>query len=66
MKKAGCTRLEIFFDQDNDNKVLTVEEWNSKESHQNFLKYMSETGALKKTYDTLEGEPSGHYYNQVI
>jgi quinol monooxygenase YgiN len=63
-KQKGCISHKIFRDIENPNKVMSYEEWESKEDHDNFVGSFSkeEMGAW---IGMLSREPEGAFYTEL-
>ena len=58
----GCRDLRIFTDPDTADIVLSIEEWDSRESHQSFVDSITEE-AMTAAYTVLAGPPEVKYYD---
>ncbi len=58
----GCRDLRVFVDPDAADVVLSIEEWDSRESHQSFVDSISEE-AMAAAYTVLTGPPEVKYYD---
>lgn len=63
-KQKGCISHKVFRDIENPNKVMSYEEWESKEDHDNFVGSFSkeEMGAW---IGMLSREPEGAFYTEL-
>lgn len=57
----GCRNIVILYDEKKEN-LLVLEEWLSKEDHQNYVKMISENGVMNTLLTFFDGEPSVQYY----
>ena len=63
-KQKGCISHKIFRDIENPNKVMSYEEWESKEDHDNFVSAFSEE-EMGEWLGMLSREPEGSFYTQM-
>jgi quinol monooxygenase YgiN len=63
-KQKGCISHKVFRDIENPNKIMSYEEWESKEDHDNFVGSFSkeEMGAW---IGMLSREPEGAFYTEL-
>ena len=61
----GCEGFKVLAGQHDPNNVVVVEQWASKEHHQRYLAWRTETGFIDKFMSMLAGEPSIRYYDEV-
>lgn len=63
-KQKGCISHKIFRDIENPNKVMSYEEWESKEDHDNFVGAFSEE-EMGAWLGMLSREPEGSFYTEI-
>ncbi len=61
----GCEGIRVHSGQDDPNNVVLVEHWASKEHHQKYLAWRTETGFMDQLMTMLDGPPSIRYYDEV-
>ena len=59
---AGCRRVSILFDRNND-EMLLDEEWQDVSSHQAYLKFIEDNGVLGQLSGFLSGPPRIKYFD---
>ena len=58
----GCLNLRVLTDPDAADIVLSIEEWDNRESHQSFVDSITEE-AMTAAYTVLTGPPEVRYYD---
>lgn len=58
----GCRDLRVLTDPGAADIVLSIEEWDSRESHQSFVDSITEE-AMAAAYTVLTGPPEVKYYD---
>ena len=64
----GCQSMQILEDTENPDTILSVEVWDSRESHQQYMLSLFEPDvrpAVKEEMAVLAGPPKGKYYNPI-
>ena len=61
----GSLIVSLFYDQEARNFLIS-EEWLSREHHQNYIKFISENGAMNQLVSFLEGPPTIKYYSRLM
>jgi len=57
----GCSQIDISTDQDDPNRIILTENWDSKEHHLKFLEYLTNDGTLEKLGALLSAPPKISY-----
>lgn len=57
----GCSSVKVYFDNITNEMIIT-ESWVSKEHHNNYIKFISENGVMKRLISFLQKEPTIKYY----
>jgi len=60
----GCEGMSLFRDPENPDTILSIEQWDIRESHHKFLAAMSEAD-MAKANSTMTGPPEGVFYDPV-
>ncbi len=55
----GCLDVKLYTNNDNENQVFIVGNWEEKKNHESYLEMRKETGLLGQIVSTLEGGESG-------
>jgi quinol monooxygenase YgiN len=63
-KQKGCISHKVFRDIENSNKVMSYEEWENKEDHDNFVGAFSEK-EFGEWLGMLSREPEGSFYTEL-
>jgi len=58
----GCESVNVYFNEETYNMAIN-EIWESKESHHNYIKFISENGVMSKLASYLSIEPNIKYYD---
>ena len=61
----GCHGIECYFEQDDPNSLVFVEHWDSREVHQKYLQWRTETGVMDAFGAMLSGPPSIRYFDKA-
>lgn len=61
----GCRGLTVHYDEQAPEKVLLVEQWESRADHEKYLAWRQETGVLDEIMAQLEGPPSIRYFSYI-
>lgn len=64
----GCQSMQILEDPENPDTILSVEVWDSRESHQQYMLSLFEPDvrpAVKEEIAVLARPPEGKYYNPI-
>jgi quinol monooxygenase YgiN len=61
----GCNGITIHTDQDDPNRFLFVEDFDSRQQYEKYLAWRMERGDGEKMMAWLVGEPSVRYYDNV-
>ncbi|MEJ2116959.1 MAG: antibiotic biosynthesis monooxygenase [Alphaproteobacteria bacterium] len=62
---SGSLGVSLFYDQETRNFLIS-EEWLSREHHQNYIKFVTDNGALSQLASYLEGPPVIKYYSRLL
>lgn len=60
----GCQLFDICVDQDNPNRVLFYEIWDSRPAQEKYLAWRTETGLVEQLGGFLSGPPSFGYFDK--
>ena len=61
----GCEGITVQSNADDPSNVVILEQWQSREHHEKYLAWRTETGVMGKIGAMLTGEPSIRYFNVV-
>ena len=64
-KYDGCRGLNVYFDIEDKNKLVLVEHWESRQHHEKYLGWRTETGVMEKLGSMLAGPPSIRYFEKA-
>ena len=56
-KKNGAISIDICVDQDNSDRVVLVERWDSRSHHENYVAYRKKRGDIDKIMTMLSAPP---------
>ena len=56
-KKDGAISIDICIDQDNPDKIVLVERWDTRTHHENYVAYRKEKGDIEKIMTMLSTPP---------
>lgn len=64
-KFKGCRAIDVWGNQDQSNNIILSEIWETKEDHQKYVAWRTETGAMAELGARLAEPPSIRYYDKV-
>ena len=56
-KKEGAISIDVCVDQDNSDRIVLVERWDSRFHHENYVAYRKERGDIDKIMTMLSSPP---------
>jgi quinol monooxygenase YgiN len=59
----GCQEVKVYRGQEDADRVVLVEQWDSPANHQAYMAWRTETGALAALADVLAAEPTFTYFD---
>ncbi|MFQ5743396.1 MAG: putative quinol monooxygenase [Acidobacteriota bacterium] len=61
----GCRGITAYQDLDDEQTVVLVEFWDTREHYERYLAWRTETGVIAQLVAMLEGEPSIRYFETM-
>lgn len=61
----GCQGVDVFVNQDTPGNLVAVEYWESREHHEKYAQWRTETGVMEGLGSMLAGPPSTRYFDKV-
>ena len=61
----GCKGMDVYFNTENKNNMVVVERWESRQHHEKYLGWRTETGVMGKLGGMLAGPPSIRYFERA-
>jgi quinol monooxygenase YgiN len=61
----GCQALDVYFNSEDEGKMVLVEHWDSRQRHEKYLGWRTETGVMAKLGGMLAGPPSIRYFSRA-
>jgi quinol monooxygenase YgiN len=61
----GGLSVRVLKDKDNPRQITSVEEWESIEKHEIFLKRINEVEILKDALSIMQSKPIGKYFEEA-
>jgi quinol monooxygenase YgiN len=61
----GCLGIELQINQDEPTNMIAVEEWETREDHQKYAAWRTETGFLERISSMLSGPLSIRYFDKT-
>jgi len=58
----GCESVKVYFNEETSEMAIN-EIWESKESHHNYIKFISENGVMSELVSYLSNKPNIKYYD---
>ena len=65
MASAGCLSVKMYVDETDPNTFILIEEWESKEKHNEYFGRLIEAGEWKIMSEHLASEPEGRYCTEL-
>lgn len=61
----GCRGIDVYFDTDDEARMIFVEHWDSRPHHEKYVGWRTETGVMDKLGGMLAGPPSIRYFGRA-
>lgn len=61
----GCQAMDVYFNSEDENNMVVVERWDSRQHHEKYLGWRKETGVMDKLGGMLAGPPSIRYFERA-
>jgi len=61
----GCAGIDLYFDTADDTSLILIEHWASRQHHEQYLGWRTETGVMEKIGSMLAGPPSIRYLDRA-
>jgi len=61
-KFEGCIGVSVLQNQDDPDTLVLVEEWETKQNHEKYMGWRTETGLVDQLVAAIEGPPSIRYF----
>lgn len=61
----GCRGIVLQINQDEPANMILAEEWETREDHQKYLAWRTETGVVARIVSMLSGPPSIRYFDKT-
>jgi len=61
----GCNGVTVHNNQDDNNNIVIVEDWDSRHQYEKYLAWRADRGDLEKLGPMVAGEPSIRYYDNA-
>ncbi len=61
----GCQYIDVYFDTDVPNKMVLVEEWESREHYKKYHEWRTETGVIDKIRSMIDGSADINFLNKI-
>ena len=61
----GCQGFELYFNTEDEAKMVLIEHWDSRAHHEKYLGWRTETGVMDKLGGMLAGPPSVQYFERT-
>jgi quinol monooxygenase YgiN len=62
---AGCEGITLHSNVDDPSNMILLERWQTREHHEKYMAWRTETGVLGKLIPLLTGAPSARYFNDI-
>jgi quinol monooxygenase YgiN len=64
-KYEGCKGMEVYFNTEDEDNMILLERWDSRQHHEKYLGWRTETGVMDKLGGMLAGPPSIRYFERA-
>ncbi|NIP38804.1 MAG: hypothetical protein GWO07_08680 [Candidatus Dadabacteria bacterium] len=61
----GCNFIDVYFDVDNENNMVLVEQWDSREHYKKYHEWRTETGVIDKIRNMVDGSASIRFFEKA-
>lgn len=61
----GCEAMDVYFNTDVANNMVVIEHWESRQKHEKYLGWRTETGVMDRIGGMLAGPPSIRYFERA-
>lgn len=61
----GCQDINVYFSTDEPGQMVGIEHWDSRQHHEKYLAWRTETGVMGKIGAMLAGPPSIRYFERA-
>jgi quinol monooxygenase YgiN len=61
---GGCRAIDVYFNTEDEDKMVLVEHWDSRPHHEKYLGWRTETGVMDKIGGMLAGPPNIRYFEK--
>ena len=61
----GCQYIDVYFEIDNPDNMVLVEEWDSREDYGKYHAWRTETGVIDKIRSMVDGNASFKFCKQI-
>ena len=61
----GCRGIQLQINQEDATNMIAVEEWETREDHQKYAAWRTETGAVERIVSMLAGPLSIRYFDKT-
>ena len=58
----GCNGVTVLQNEDDSDTLVLVEEWDTKQHHEKYMGWRTETGLVDQLVAAIEGPPSIRYF----
>lgn len=61
----GCQAIDAYFNTEDEGNMVLVERWDSREHHEKYISWRTDTGVMGKLGEMLAGPPSIRYLERA-
>lgn len=61
----GCQAMDVYFNTEDESNMVMVERWDSRQHHEKYLGWRTETGVMDKIGGMLAGPPNIRYFETI-
>ena len=64
-KYEGCLGIELHRNQDDSNNLILIQEWRTREHHEKYIAWRTETGVMDQVGAYLIRPPGFRYFDHI-
>jgi quinol monooxygenase YgiN len=61
----GCQGIDVYFSPDKEGDMVMIERWDSRQHHEKYLHWRTETGVMAKLGAMFAGPPNIRYFERA-
>jgi quinol monooxygenase YgiN len=61
----GCQSIDVYFNVGDDGRMVFIEHWGSRQQHEKYVAWRTETGVMDRIGGMLAGPPNIRYFERA-